>query len=164
MRRPIVSEIFLDSMQTGFAPSNRASIRASGHFHLKNAQIDSNLQKLPIGRAVDQPDQEAAWLMRPGLQDVSEILVSHSFLLSEPFGGQLKDGKQPHHPNFNGISHPRPVMRPVLAGWLPVGWFNMKYLGMACLEVKIPRFYTDLNARTVVMFDMIPADGLFSGS
>ena len=44
-----------------------------------------------------------------------------------------------------------------------MGWFWFQFTVMACLGVKIPRFYTDLNARKAMRFAMKKASGWFLG-
>tara|TARA_B100001059_G_scaffold99041_2_gene98682 strand:+ start:9964 stop:10152 length:189 start_codon:yes stop_codon:yes gene_type:complete len=43
-----------------------------------------------------------------------------------------------------------------------MGWFLFEFSVIACLRVKIPRFYTDSNARTASRFVVKTAFGRFT--
>jgi hypothetical protein len=114
-------QILLNGMKTRFKAPDGGSIGPTGHVHLEYSQIYPDLEQGTILRPLDHPHEKTSWLMRPFLQDVTEILSSHVF--SDLLLHSIEHGTWMEHLNLGEKDHPRPVMRSVLVGGLPVGWF-----------------------------------------
>ena len=157
----IGGEILLHGMETRFEASDGDAVRAAGHFHLKDAQIYPDLKHGTSLWPFNDSHEKTTRLMGPGLQDFTEILLSH--MCSDVLWHSIKHGTWVEDANLGEKPHPGPVVRPVLVGGLPMGWFRFQFTLLACLRVKIPRFYTDLNARKASRFAMKAVSDWFTG-